>query len=107
MATPSTQREDIIRLMAFYEIAQRASLTNNPDLIRLPVFQKAKELHEAREEYLREGGFANEEAAVDDWFRLRLAGGLTIQGKSWEDVLGGGSHAESLRDFPLAPRRSL
>jgi hypothetical protein len=101
MTTPSTQREDTVRLMAFYEIAQRASLTNHPDLIRLPVFQKAKELHEAREQYLREGGFTSKEA-VDDWFRLRLEGGLTIQGKSWEDVWAEFA-PESLRDFPLAP----
>lgn len=100
MNTPNTQREDTIRLMVFYEIVRRASLTNHPDLIRLPAFQKAKELYEAREQYLREGGFASEEA-VDDWFRLRLEGGLTIQGKSWEDVWTEFA-PESLRNFPLA-----
>jgi len=35
-----------IKLFAFYEIARRANLTDNPNLVNLPAFQKAKELYE-------------------------------------------------------------
>jgi len=41
-----------VKLLAFYEIARRANLTDDPDLVHLPVFQAAKELYEHRSKYL-------------------------------------------------------
>ena len=43
-----------LKLLAFYEIARRANLTDDPDLVHLPVFQAAKELYEHRSKYLWE-----------------------------------------------------
>jgi hypothetical protein len=95
-----TQRADSLRLMACYEIARRANLTNHPDLIRSPVFLKAKELYEARAKYLWEG-FQSQEA-IDDYFKFHLEGALASQGKSWEDAWAEFA-PESLKSFPLAP----
>jgi predicted GNAT family acetyltransferase len=94
------QRADALRLMAFYEIARRANLTNHPDLTRSPGFQKAKELYEARAKYLWEGFHSQE--AVNDYFKFHLEGALTSQGKSWEDAWAEFA-PESLKGFPLAP----
>jgi predicted GNAT family acetyltransferase len=94
-----TQRADALRLMAFYEIARRANLTNDPDLMRSPVFQKAKELYEARAKYLWEG-FQSQEA-INDYFKFHLEGALTSQDKSWEDAWAEFA-PESLKGFPLA-----
>ena len=74
-----------LNLLAFYEIARRANLTNHPDLLGDPRFQEARELYEEREKYLHEG-FGNNPEAIDDYFRLRLEGALTRQDKRWEDV---------------------
>ena len=86
--------------MAFYEIARRANLASHPDLMRSPVFQRAKELYEARAKYLWEG-FQSQEA-VNDYFKFHLEGALTSQGKSWEDAWAEFA-PESLKRFPLAP----
>jgi hypothetical protein len=80
MEHPSTN----INLMAFYEIARRANLTNYPELIKSPVFQKAKELYEARAAYMWEA-FGNQEA-INSYFKLHLEGLLASQGKRWEDI---------------------
>jgi hypothetical protein len=96
MEIPSTD----IKLMAFYEIARRANLTNNPDLTKSPTFQKAKELYEARAAYMREA-FGNQEA-IYDYFKLRLEGLLAGQGKRWEDVWAEFA-PELLKGFPLPP----
>jgi uncharacterized protein len=93
------QRADALDAMAFYEIARRANLTNNPDLMKSPVFQKARDLYEARSKYLWEA-FRSQEA-IDDYFKLRLEGALASQGKSWED-LWTELAPESLKKFPLA-----
>jgi hypothetical protein len=36
------EREDALRMLAFYEIARRANLLNHPDLVKSPIFQTAK-----------------------------------------------------------------
>jgi hypothetical protein len=87
--------------MAFFEIARRANLVNDSDLMKSPAFQKAKELYEARAKYLWEGGF-NSQEAVNDYFKLHLEGALTTQGKSWEDAWVEFA-PESLKSFPLPP----
>jgi predicted GNAT family acetyltransferase len=95
-----TQRADSLRLMAFYEIARRANLASHPELMRSPVFQKAKELYESRAKYLWEG-FQSQEA-VNDYFKFHLEGALASEGKSWEDAWAEFA-PESLKSFPLAP----
>ena len=95
-----TQNADARRLMAFYEIARRANLTNHPDLMNSPAFQKAKELYEARAKYLWEA-FRSQEA-INDYIKFHLEGALASQGKSWEDAWAEFA-PESLRSFPLAP----
>ncbi len=92
------QRADSLRLMAFYEIARRGNLTNHPDLMRSPVFQKARELYEARAKYLWEA-FQSQEA-INDYFKFHLEGALTSQGKSWEDAWAEFA-PKSLKSFPL------
>jgi predicted GNAT family acetyltransferase len=94
-----TQNADARRLMAFYEIARRANLTNHPDLMQSPVFQEAKELYEARAKYLWEA-FRSQEA-INDYIKFHLEGALASQGKSWEDVWTE-SAPESLKTYPLA-----
>jgi predicted GNAT family acetyltransferase len=96
----AAQRANALSLMAFYEIARRANLTNHPDLLKLPAFQKAKELYEARSKYLWEG-FRNQEA-IDDYFKFHLEGALARQGKSWKDDWEEFA-PESLKTFPLPP----
>lgn len=96
----ATQRADALRLMAFYEIARRANLTNHPELVKLPAFQKARELHEARTKYLWEG-FPSQEA-INDYFKFHLEGALARQGKSWKDDWEEFA-PESLKTFPLPP----
>jgi hypothetical protein len=96
MEHPSTN----INLMAFYEIARRANLTNHPELMKSPVFQKAKELYEARATYMWEA-FGNQEA-INSYFKLHLEGLLASQGKRWEDIWVEFA-PESLKGFPLAP----
>jgi hypothetical protein len=101
MATPNPQQHaDALNLLAFYEIARLAHLTEHPDLIQLPAFLQAKALFQARAEYFREG-FGKPEA-IDDYLKLRLEGALTSQNKSWEDVWAEFAPA-SLKRFPLAP----
>ena len=95
-----TQRADALRLMAFYEIARRANLTQHSDLVKSAAFQKAEKLYEARANYLWEA-FRSQEA-INDYFKSHLEGALTRQGKSWEDAWGEFA-PESLRRFPLPP----
>ena len=95
-----TERADSLRLMAFYEIARRANLTDRPDLMGSTVFQKARELYEARAKYLWEG-FQSQEA-INDYFKFHLEGALASQGKSWEDAWAEFA-PESLKTFPLQP----
>jgi len=91
---------DLTKLIAFYEIAQRADLTNHPDVVALPAFQKAKKHHEARAKVLREE--FDTPAAVDAYIRFHLEGELTSHGKTWEDVWS--EYApDSLKTFPLPP----
>jgi hypothetical protein len=94
-------RLDTLRMMAFFEIARRANLLNHSELMKLPAFQKAKVIYEARAKYLREGGFSSQES-VDDYFKLHLEGALARQGKSWEDAWVEFA-PESLKGFPLPP----
>jgi hypothetical protein len=94
-------RADMLRHMAFFEIARRANLINHPDLMKSPAFQEAKKMYEARAKYLCEGGFSTKEA-VNDYFKLHLEGALARQGKSWEDVWVEFA-PESLKSFPLPP----
>lgn len=89
-----------IELLAFYEIARRANLTDHPELMKSPAFQRAKELYDARAGYLREA-FGKEEA-IDDFVDLHLEGELASQGKRFEDVWAQFA-PESLNHFPLAP----
>lgn len=96
----ANERANALKLMAFYEIARRANLTNHPDLVKSPVFQKAKELHEARTKYLWEG-FRSQEA-INDYFKFHLEGALARQGQSWKDVWQQWA-PESLKTFPLPP----
>lgn len=103
MEAPSREdmaRAEKLRLMAFYEIARRANLAEHPELLASPAFQKAKELYDARAEYLMEG-FGSQEA-IDDYFKFHLEGALASQGKRWEDVWGDLAPA-SLKTFPLPP----
>jgi predicted GNAT family acetyltransferase len=96
----ATQRAEALRLMAFYEIARRANLTDHPALMKSPAFAKAKDLYEARSKYLLEA-FGSQEA-IDDYFKFHLEGALTKEGKRWEDAWA--EYApESLKTFPLAP----
>ena len=92
------QREEAVRLMAFYEIARQANLTNHSYLMKSLAFQKAKELYEARAKYLWEG-FRNQQA-INSYFKLHLEGALTSQGKTWEDAWVEFA-PESLKRFPL------
>ena len=50
MHTPNPDLE----LLAFYEIARRANLTDNPELMQSPAFQRAKQLYDARAGYFQE-----------------------------------------------------
>ena len=88
------------KLLAFYEIARLANLNDHPDLVKSPLFQRAKELFEKREPYLREV-FGNT-GTPDKYFKMRLESHLTEQGKSWEDVWAECA-PESLKQFPLPP----
>jgi predicted GNAT family acetyltransferase len=99
-AKAATQRADALSLMAFYEIARRANLTNHPDLLSLPAFQKARELLETRTKYLWEA-FPSQEA-INDYFKFHLEGALARQGKTWKDVWEEFA-PEPLKTFPLPP----
>lgn len=92
------QRAEAARLMAFYEIARQANLTNYPDLMKSLAFQKAKELYEARAKYLWEAFHSQE--AINDYFNLRLEGALTRQDKTWEDAWAEFA-PDPLKRFPL------
>jgi hypothetical protein len=94
------KREDAFRLIAFYEIARRANLTNHPELLKSPIFQKARALYDARAQYLLEG-FGKQEA-IDDYLKFHLEGALASQGKKWEDVWAEFA-PEALQAYPLAP----
>jgi len=103
MGTPSPSPQlhaDALKLLAFYEIARQANLTENPDLMNSPAFQKAQQIYEARAQYLGEA-FGKRET-VDDYLKMRLEGALAMQGKNWEDVWEEFA-PESLKTFPLAP----
>jgi hypothetical protein len=103
METPNkdgAEHAEVLKLMAFYEIARRANLTNHPDLVKSPVFQKAKERYEAIAKYLYEAFGSHE--AINDFFKFHLEGALASQGKRWEDVWTELA-PESLKSFPLAP----
>lgn len=89
-----------IDLLAFYEIARRANLTDHPELMKSPAFQRAKALYDARAGYFREA-FGKKEA-IDDFVDLHLEGELASQGKRFEDVWAQFA-PESLRRFPLPP----
>jgi len=97
---PVTSRAEALKLMAFYEIARRAKLTENPELLKSPAFQKAKELYEARAKYLWEG-FRNQDA-INSYFKFHLEGALSSQGKSWEEAWKELA-PESLEKYPLPP----
>src|ERR1700726_3787739 len=75
-------------------------ISKHPDLLKLPAFQKARELHEARTKYLWEG-FPSQEA-INDYFKFHLEGALARQGKSWKDDWEEFA-PESLKTFPLPP----
>jgi len=60
-----------VKLLAFYEIAQRANLTDDPDLVHLPVFQAAKELYEHISKYLWEALAAVKPPMIFGSFTLR------------------------------------
>ena len=87
-------------LLAFYEIARRANLTDNPELKSSAAFQRAKQLYDARAGYFREA-FGKKEA-IDDFVDLHLEGELASQGKRFEDVWAQFA-PESLKPFPLPP----
>ncbi len=89
-----------IDLLAFYEIARRANLTDNPELVKSPAFQRAKQLYDARAGYFREA-FGKKEA-IDDFVDMHLEGELASQGKRLEDVWAEFA-PESLKSFPLPP----
>ena len=91
---------EYLNLLAFYEIARRADLLNNPALLQSPTFQKAREAYEAREKYLLEA-FGSQEA-TEDYLKLHLEGMLTQQDKRWED-LWAEMAPDSLKAYPLAP----
>jgi hypothetical protein len=92
-----------LKLLAFYEIARRANLTDDPDLVHLPVFQAAKELYEHRSKYLWEA-FGSREA-TDDFLKFHIDGILSTENKSWEDIWIEFA-PDSLKRFPL-PSGSL
>jgi hypothetical protein len=93
-------RADVLRMIAFYEIARRANLTNHPAIMKSEAFQKAKSLYDSRAKYLLEG-FGKQEA-IDDYLKFHLEGALASQEKTWEDVWVEFA-PESLKSFPLAP----
>ncbi len=95
-----TPHAEALRLMAFYEIARRANLTHHPDLVKSPVFQKAKALYDARVKYLWEA-FGNQEA-INDYFKLRLEGALAKEGKTWSDNWAELA-PEPLKKVPVVP----
>jgi len=95
MHTPSPN----IDLLAFYEIARRANLTDHPDLKGSAAFQKGKELYDSRADYFQEA-FGKKEA-IDDFVDLHLEGELASQGKRFEDVWAQFA-PESLKRFPLS-----
>src|ERR1700722_2646489 len=94
------KREDALRLIAFYEIARRANLTNHPEMLKSPIFQKARALYDARAQYLLEG-FGKQEA-IDDYLKFHLEGALASQDKKWEDAWAEFA-PETLKAYPLAP----
>jgi hypothetical protein len=87
-----------LKLLAFYEIARRAHLTNDADLVHLPVFQAAKELYEHRSLW---EAFGSREA-IDDFLKLHIDGILSTENKSWEDIWIEFA-PDSLKRFPLSP----
>lgn len=89
-----------IELLAFYEIARRANLTEDPELLKSPAFQRGKELHDARAGYFQEA--LGRKEAIDDFVDLHLEGELASQGKRFEDVWAKFA-PESLKLFPLPP----
>lgn len=89
-----------LSLLAFYEIARRANLLDNPELLRSPSFQNARELYEAREKYMWEA--FGDQVAIDDYFKLRPEGALAKQDKRWEDIWAEFA-PDSLKAYPLAP----
>jgi hypothetical protein len=99
MHTPNPDMD----LLAFYEIARRANLTDHPELTKSSAFQRAKELYESRAGYFREA-FGKKEA-IDDFVDLHLEGELASQGKRLEDIWAEFA-PESLKPFPL-PSGSL
>jgi len=91
-----------INLLAFYEIARRAHLTDHPDLMKSASFQRGRQLYEARSAYMREA--LGKQEAIDDFMKFHLEGELTSQGKRWEDIWAEFA-PESLKSFPLASER--
>lgn len=89
-----------LELLAFYEIARRANLTDHPELMKSPAFQRAKQLYDSRAGYFREA-FGKKEA-IDDFVDLHLEGLLASQGKRLEDVWAEFA-PDSLKQFPLPP----
>ena len=88
-----------IKLLAFYEIARRANLTDDPDLANWPAFQRAKELYEQRAAYMWEV-FGSREA-IEDFVKLHVSGILSAENKSWEDIWTEFA-PDRLKRFPLA-----
>lgn len=86
-------------LLAFYEIARRANLTEHPELVKSAAFQKGKQLYDSRAGYFQEA-FGKKEA-IDDFVDLHLEGELASQGKRFEDVWAEFA-PESLKRFPLS-----
>jgi hypothetical protein len=89
-----------LELLAFYEIARRANLTDNPELMKSPAFQRARQLYDARAGYFQEA--LGKKEAIDDFVDLHLEGELASQGKRLEDVWAQFA-PDSLKQFPLPP----
>jgi hypothetical protein len=89
-----------IKLLAFYEIARRANLTDDPNLVNWPAFQRGKELYEQRAKYMWEA--FGSRGAIDNFVKLHIGGILSTENKSWEDIWIEFA-PDVLKRFPLAP----
>lgn len=89
-----------IKLLAFYEIARRANLTDDPNLVGWPPFLAAKELYEQRAKYMWEA--FGSRGAINDFVKVHIQGILSTENKTWEDIWIEFA-PDALKGFPLAP----
>ena len=97
--SPSEERLRLTRLVAYYEIAGKAGLADDPALVNQPAFIEARERYRKLEEKLGEI-FPGD--TLKNYIQFHVEGSLTREGKTYEDVWREFGPPE-LKKYPLPP----